>query len=413
MLVERTNEIDIAKELWTQTVDIFQPRYLNTNYAVNDFTTNLFYLTSKNLTTRGVGKGISLDEIDISARFEALEYYLSGYHVNQYPILFGKPSEIANDYPLFLGRCDAVQFMHSTHANTPLPWVVYTDFLSKDEMVAPLASVDLFYFANVLENDQFDYENTKVYAAGNGLASGTTFEESVIHGALELIERDAYSYFLVDTYLLNKPPQIVNKQLLPSDLMILVDNIEKNYNNQIVILKMPSRFGVYAYIATFLDKEFSIPPRGGGASLNSRYALERAVLELVQSYNLSHGNYVKSEINSKKLDNHFLIKNFLEFNLHRFLEKPNFVNFVDNSDEFRSMSLSTYLTKLVELIYKQSSLLVNEVYLSDNGLSCSRVLIPDAEEFFLATHYLMLKPKTKLHSYISEELGQPFCWDNF
>jgi ribosomal protein S12 methylthiotransferase accessory factor len=410
---ERAAEIETAIKLWSQVLDDFQLKCVKKDYTVNQFTSRLCYLITDDLTARGIGKGSNSVEIDISASFEALEYYLSGYCFHQYPILFGSLLEISKNYSLILNRCHLEKMMNDSNVKLSLPWVVYEDILSKKQHATPLAAVDLFYQANLLENDTFDYANSSFYAASNGLAIGATYEESVIHGALEIIERDAYSYFLIDTYLLNKSPLVLNIKTLPTDIISLIDHIEKNYLNKMIILKMPSRFGVHAYLATFLNKTFEIQPRGTGASLNAKYALERAIFELIQTYNLMHGSYIESKINMQRLNNNILIKNFLELNLSRFYQNSAHINFDCSSNEIQFITLSTYLEKLVELIFTQSSLLVNVVYQNLNGLTCTRVIIPEAEEFFLATHYVKLTPKSYMQSYITNESGKEFIWDHF
>ncbi len=161
----------------------------------------------------------------------------------------------------------------------------------------------------------------KTYAASNGLASGTSYEEAVIHGAMEVMERDAHSYFLIDTFVLNKSPRVLDFKTLPKDIKKLVRKIERQYQNSVVILELPSRFGVSAYMAFFLNADFEINPRGCGASLNAHYALERSIYELVQLYNLNHGHYLNGNIEQSLLKNNRLIETILRFDLSSVFEK--------------------------------------------------------------------------------------------
>lgn len=408
---ERGIEIPIAKELWLHVVKERQLNCFIKDYQINQFTSRLCYLTMGNLTVRGVGKGRNSFEIDISASFEALEYHLSSYCFHNYPIIFGSPLELSKDYFLFLDRCNAKKIANHATKNSLLPWVIYENIRTKDQHAIPLATVDLFYQANTLTKDTFNYTNCSFYAASNGLSSGASYEESVIHGALELIERDAYSYFLIDTYILNKSPIMIKIETLPDDLIFLTNKIEENYSNKVIILQMPSRFGVYVFLATFQGKVFGIQPRGAGASLNAKHALERALHELVQTYNLMYGSYIENKIIDERLDNNSLIKKFLEFDSIYLLKQSKFIEFEDNTEEIKDIKLSEYYSRLVELIYHESSLLVNTVYQNKNSLTCTRVIIPDAEEFFLATHYLKLEPKPKTQLYITHQSGKDFTWN--
>jgi ribosomal protein S12 methylthiotransferase accessory factor len=413
-LQERERSIAEAQAAWQQLIHAKQLECEKHDYAVNGFTSRLCYLSANNLTVRGAGKGHDLAMIDISASYEALEYYLACYYLHSHPTIYARPAEIANEYPLTLHRCNAEVFMTEADRYCEIPWIIYKDIKSSKQHVVPLAAVDLSYQALLSPaEDNFDYEYCDLYAASNGLASGATYEESVIHGILEILERDAASYFLIDAYILNKSSWIINKQSLPDDLRYFISEIEKNYRNEIVIFQMPSRFGVYVYHATFLERVHGIQPRGSGASLNTKSAMERAICELVQSYNLMHGDYVENQINIQEMGDNEIIKNFLEFDVGIILTKNvKIINFYDNSNILTQLPLSAYLNKLIDLIYsKGASLLVNTLY--ENGLTCTRSIIPEAEEFFLAMHYLRLKPKPAADAYIISQQGKRFSWSDF
>lgn len=413
---ERKNNINTTEQLWDQVVQHHQLDCTKKDYTVNGFTTRFCYLTAKSLTARGVGKGRNLSEINISASYEAIEFYFSGYHFNPYHFIMGHQTEIANKYPLMLERCDVSRFTSGDNQLSTLPWVIFQDITTKENYAVPLAAVDLSYRAFLFTEDCFDYDSCNLYSASNGVASGASYEESVIHGALELIERDAYSYFLIDLFILNKSPYIIDKNTLSDDVNSLIKEIEKNYNSKIIIFELSSRFDVHVYHAVFQNTEFEIRPRGTGASLNKRYALERAIYELVQSYNLMHGSYVENHINQEKLQNNTLIKNFLEFDVKKIMRKKNkkYINFQDNTHEISSLSLVEYLDSIVERINRQgTALLTNTVYTDKNGLTCTRSIIPGAEEFFLATHYLKLMPKANMAEYINSQSGKTFTWDNY
>lgn len=201
---------------------------------------------------------------------------------------------------------------------------------------------------------------------------------------------------------------------MPEDLKCLVEKMEESFQNEVVILETPSRFGVHAYVATFLDPVFELQPRGGGASLNSKNALERSLYELIQTHHQMDGQYVENSINQAALKNNSLIRNFMQFDVHKMMShEHHLIDFVDNSNAVSTLRVDAALEKLVELIYKHSSLLINRVYENKNGLSCARVIIPEADEFFLGTHYFQLQPKPATASYIKTHLGREFSWDGF
>lgn len=227
---ERVGSYKKAQELWTEVVSKYSLKCLKKNYSLNGFTTSLCYLTNNHCyTVRGAGKGSNILAIDTSAQFEALEFYLSSYYMCRYHVIYGLPDDIATQYNLILDRCNSEVFQTEVKKQqTPLPWVIYKNITSSKQYAILLPAVDVSYCSNWSEKPSFNYQNCQLYSSSNGLSSGATYEESVIHGTLELLERDAYSYFLVDTYILNKEPLIINPEILPGYLLDLVMQIEKN-----------------------------------------------------------------------------------------------------------------------------------------------------------------------------------------
>jgi ribosomal protein S12 methylthiotransferase accessory factor len=416
VLYERENNFQHADRIWLEVVDKEGLQYIQKDHIAHGFISRLCYLrTKENMLIRGAGKGVTVDAIDISAKFEALEYYFSGSSYYPQANILADATEISESYKLLLCRMDTAVFLNETQSHIKIPWLLYKEYKSKDEYALPLACADLSYFAAQNRVDTFNYSKCNIYSSSNGLASGSTYEEALIHAILELMERDAYSYFLIDTYVLKKAPLKIDKNMLPVDLHELIKVIEKNHHNRIIIIKMYSRYGIEAYLAVFQKNNFQLRPRGFGASLVPRHAIERAISELVQSYNLMQGNYDTNQINKARLNKNVLINSFLKLDLKKTVESiPGLIEFQTNTRDFTNVKLSEYLDYLIELVYNQSSsLFVNIAYKNVNGLTCLRAIIPETEEFFLATHYLKLEPKNKMKAYIYDYLEADFSWDNY
>ncbi|MEU9835688.1 YcaO-like family protein [Streptosporangium sp. NPDC048047] len=139
--------------------------------------------------------------------------------------------------------------------------------------------------------DDLCYESYLRYAYDSGTAAGTTETEAVLHGLLEVVERDALSHALLDWYLdADTPIRVVDPDGLPGDLRRLHAEARTRLGAPPLVIDMTSDLGIPAYCA--------LPSRAGpypgvigsGASLDPEYAVERALSEVVQSsFNMSLG----------------------------------------------------------------------------------------------------------------------------
>ena len=164
---ERINTIEFAEKLWSQLIAEHQLQCIKQDYIFNEFTIRLCYLNSGRWSTRGVGKGHSLAEINISASFEALEYYLAAYRYHPIKVFFASITEIPTQYPFMLYRGDHAAFMAEAKQGAVIPWVIYEESQNKTNMAVPLAAVDLSYRLFPDDRDKFNYEKCKIYAASN------------------------------------------------------------------------------------------------------------------------------------------------------------------------------------------------------------------------------------------------------
>ncbi len=120
-------------------------------------------------------------------------------------------------------------------------------------------------------DDLRGYEPYLRYAYDSGTATGVTENEAVLHGLLEVVERDALSHALLDWYLGEAPVAAV-----PDEAALLLD--------------ITSDLGIPAYCALPFEAGDYPGVLGSGASLDPAYAVERAFTELGQSrFNLSLG----------------------------------------------------------------------------------------------------------------------------
>lgn len=129
------------------------------------------------------------------------------------------------------------------------------------------------------------------YAYDNGTASGSSVNEAVLHGLLEVVERDALSHALLEWYACgDRPVRAVGRAVLPPDVRVLFDEVTQVLGAPPLVVEVTSDLGVPVFAALPSAACGFAGVLGSGASLSPAYAVERALSEVAQSlFNLSLG----------------------------------------------------------------------------------------------------------------------------
>ncbi|WP_186768075.1 YcaO-like family protein [Streptomyces qinzhouensis] len=238
-------------------------------------------------TGLGLGKG-SRDEARTGALFEALEHYLCGVEgLDPAEIRLAPAHELAEGP---LARDIAVRLL-GQGPDRPLGCLPYRSLIGGPDADVPLFLSMPEYLraagaqARRAAGDDYDYRAVGRYSVNNGWAAGADPVEAAVHAINELIERDALSLLLIGQFLRERPGRltVVDPATLPAEPAALVDFAEARAGRRIHLIDMTSDLGVPAYTA-YLPAPPGQPARicGWGASLSRRYAITRAVTELVQ-----------------------------------------------------------------------------------------------------------------------------------
>jgi ribosomal protein S12 methylthiotransferase accessory factor len=218
------------------------------------------------------GKGVTLDLARVSAAMEAIELWHAEYAVPPPAITGAAASELRPGYDVtHLDRWPGSLLT----AQTPLDWIWGRAAVSGQAVPVPRAAVAL---------DTRPRERGPIYrpsSSSNGLASGNSRAEALIHAFYELIERDAInglsSVTASDrTYV--DPATITGGWC--GDLIRMIHGC----GAWLEIVKVPSRFDVPCF-ACYLWREDmpSTMAIGSGAHSDPAVALSRAVTEAAQS----------------------------------------------------------------------------------------------------------------------------------
>lgn len=155
----------------------------------------------------------------------------------------------------------------------PVAWVKGQDMIENEEVWVP-ASAAFHPYSSPKDLALFR-TNT------NGLASGNTMEEAVVHGLCELIERDAWS-------ICESKHRVIGDILPPTEIRLIQQMLDKFSSNGIEVrLKdLTSDVGLPTFAATADDVRLQDPALlclGMGTHLSPKITVIRALTEVAQS----------------------------------------------------------------------------------------------------------------------------------
>ncbi|MEA1908135.1 MAG: YcaO-related McrA-glycine thioamidation protein [Euryarchaeota archaeon] len=170
--------------------------------------------------------------------------------------------------------------------NTKLEWTPGWDLLSESEILVPSNAVYHPYTRGMF----LFRSNT------NGLASGNTIEEAIVHGLLEVIERDALS---ITEYSRNTGREVI----LHEDDGVVYDlkNTFEKAGVPVKLWLLPSVTGIAVVVAVLDDIKTRDPTMlvmGAGAYLNPTHAVYRALTEAAQ-FRLSQISGAREDVQNR------------------------------------------------------------------------------------------------------------------
>ncbi len=332
----------------------------------------------------GNGKGIGLQS-EISAKYEALEHYLStqksGLHKESIPLSFDEIEGTLSDVnrtalpSCYIRLCD--RFKKS-------PWLSLQGYFGSF-IVMPYFLINSDYVSKPFLCDEFDYSTLSDIPTNNGTAIGTSFEEAMIHAVNELIERDAISCFLLSVFGRKNPKKIriIDKNSLPLYLGELIAKIESDYDDELLIVDIMNDLKFPVFLVTFTKQNQPIQPIGFGASLSTPYAIERAILEALQSLHLYDEDLRAEDAQILNKFNQWpKLQKCAQCNLFPLIK----AGYYSLSKFHESADCSGDLDEILDTIIRnleQTDLHVfyAKHYQSGNGISCVKVVIPGIEQF--------------------------------
>ena len=320
------------------------------------------------------GKGISKDHAKASAMMEGFERY-SAERQDSDETIIATPNEIGRygDYidPKSLNL--PKNFEKKDISDINLEWSKSKDIISGNEYYIPTNAIFHPYASDSNAESLFK-SNT------NGLASGNILDEAILHGMLEVIERDAWSIF----ELTHKNYAQIDIESIESELII--DIIDKFESEGIKIklmdftadIKIPT---IAASADDTITKDAGLLTLGMGTHLDPEVAILRALTEVAQSR--------ATQINGAREDT---VR--ADFAREAGYERMKRINKYYFKDEEEKISLSDIENKSTSSITKDIEIVKNELTANDIekilyvdltrpeiDVSVVRVVIPEMEVY--------------------------------
>ena len=322
------------------------------------------------------GKGITKDHAKASAMMEGFERY-SAEKQDGDEVIVANIKEISErgEYidPVSLNL--PKDFKKENIEEMQLEWSIAKDIISDEEFYIPTNAIYHPYLHDNQVQSLFK-SNT------NGLASGNVLEEAILHGMLEVIERDAWSIF-----------ELTHKNYAQIDLDSIesetVNDILEKFESEGIKIKLMD-FTADVKIPTIaasaddtVTKDAGLLTLGMGTHLDPEVAILRALTEVAQSR--------ATQINGAREDT---VR--ADFAREAGYERMKRINKFYFQDEEEKIKLSDIENKSTSSITKDIEIVKNE--LMDNDIdkilyvdltrpeldvSVVRVIIPEMELFAL------------------------------
>ena len=244
------------------------------------------------LRSKSCGKGASREQAQASALCEAIERYSGVFHGDEirrrarFEDFVEGDAILPNDVQLFSDwqlenaeelnrrgfRFNLVPVRFDTAAE--MDWTPVWSLTAQRQRYLP---TEMLYYAKPLENDGVLY----CPPDSNGCASGNTFEEAVLQGFLELVERDAFACWWYNRLVL---PEI-ELESFDDEFFHQARDYYASFNRDLWFLDITHDLGIPVFVAVSrrTDKSAQDIVFCAGAHRDPRVAGMRALCELNQS----------------------------------------------------------------------------------------------------------------------------------
>lgn len=225
-----------------------------------------------NSKTSHTGKGVSPIQAQVSLTMESIERYSSEFK-DEYSdkLVYGCCNQLKQKFNILDPHEMILSKMSDYNHDRDIHWIWGCNLTRDEDILVPACAVYHPYHLD----DVFLMDTHT-----NGIASGNTMEEAVVHGLAELIERDAWS---IARYTRDYSDALVIEDDSSNHFIINIFEKFENANIEIIAKDITSDIGVPVIAAFSRDLAYPTmkPIDGFGAHLDPRVAMIRSLLEIV------------------------------------------------------------------------------------------------------------------------------------
>jgi ribosomal protein S12 methylthiotransferase accessory factor len=221
--------------------------------------------------TSHTGKGVSPIQAQVSITMEAIERYCSEFR-DEYAtkLVRGSYALLKGNFNVLDPQEMILSRMSNYQSDKEIDWIWGHDLSNDENILVPACAV----------YHPFQQDGVFLFSTHtNGIAAGNTYEEAVIHGLAELIERDAwsiarYTHHFTDALFMEDEPENqfiidVLGQFEKAEIEIVTKDLTTDIDVPVVA----------AFSRDLVYREM-VPIDGFGAHLDPRVAMVRALLEI-------------------------------------------------------------------------------------------------------------------------------------
>ncbi|MCC7562252.1 MAG: YcaO-related McrA-glycine thioamidation protein [Methanobrevibacter arboriphilus] len=325
------------------------------------------------------GKGAKKDQAKASAMMEGFERYSA-----EKQSIDDENSKLAT-----LSEMDGEKFIHPDdliisnevksldfEKERKIEWTLTKDIITENDYYIPSNAIFHPYIPK-------DAKNTSAIFKGNtnGLASGNVLEEAVLHGMLEVIERDAWSIF----ELTKKNKKCINIDNIENPLINeLLEKFKKESIN-IKLMDLTADIDIPTIAATADDtilKDPALLTLGIGTHLNPEIAVLRALTEVAQSRATQiHGT--REDTSRAVLMRKAGYERMKKINKHYFEEENNVIIDLSDIEDKSTDSLKKDIEITTNELKRNNidKILFKNLTRKEIGINVVRVIIPGTENF--------------------------------